>query len=196
MDDKSTPISSLNNNIDESEIANKMIQQFSSNLGGGMQQTTPLNQLNQSADIPPLNPQISQMEQNFENRNLNQEIYGLNTSDVNTAEHRRRELNRLRKQQMEDEDDEEDEDDDEDELYEEYEQEDVPLWKKIINEVRIPLIIFLLVIIFFNSSFDKMMLRNIPMLGDQFNSCNNYGFLVKAFLVAVLSYVLILFIKF
>ena len=196
MDDKSTPISSLNNNIDESEIANKMIQQFSSNLGGGMQQTTPLNQLNQSADIPPLNPQISQMEQNFENRNLNQEIYGLNTSDVNTAEHRRRELNRLRKQQMEDEDDEEDEDDDEDELYEEYEQEDVPLWKKIINEVRIPLIIFLLVIIFFNSSFDKMMLRNIPMLGDQFNSCNYYGFLVKAFLVAVLSYVLILFIKF
>ncbi len=194
MGDKSTPISSLNNNLDESEIANRQIQQFNANLGGGFQQSTPLNQLQQSADIPPLNPQITQMEQKFENRNLNQEIYGLNTSDITSAEHRRREMNRLRNQQMEDDD--EDEDEDDEELYEEFEQEDVPLWKKIINEVRIPLIVFLLAVIFFNCSFDKMMLRSIPMFGDQYNQCNNYGFLVKAFLVAVLSYVLILFIKF
>ena len=85
--------------------------------------------------------------------------------------------------------------DDDDDEYEEYEVIELPLWKKVVNEVRIPLFVFVLVLLIFNCNFDKFLLSKVPKLGNQFNDCNLLGTLLKAFIVSIISYILIRFIK-
>ena len=69
------------------------------------------------------------------------------------------------------------------------------LWKRILNEIRIPIFIFILVLVFFNCSFDKFLLNKVAFFGNQYNECNTYGFLLKAFLISLLSYLLIRFVR-
>jgi len=90
-----------------------------------------------------------------------------------------------------DNDNEEDYEDD----YQEYEVVQVPLWKRIVNEIRIPLFIFIIILLLSNCTFDKLLLSKLPVLGNQFNECNTYGFLLKTFLIALLSYICIRFIR-
>jgi len=179
-DDKSTPISSLNNR-DDSEVVNQILNKYN-NLQDG--QTT----------ITPPNSNIPVMENQFENRNLNQEIYNISSDNVQYNDHYQQELKRTKQQQnvyntYENEDD--DEDSSEEDEYEEYEIVQVPLWKRIMNELRIPLYIFILILLFFNCTFDKKLIKFFPKLGNPFNECNTYGFLLKSLLISIISYLLI-----
>ena len=185
MDEKSTPISSLNNKSDDSDVVNQILSKYN-NLQDGQ------------TSIPPVNNNVTQMETQFENRNLNQEMYNLNANNVAYKDHYQKELQRSNQYQKKDEEqydgnDENDEGYEED--YEEYEVVELPLWKRILNEIRIPLFIFIFILAFSNCTFDKMLLKKIPFLGNQFNECNTYGFLLKAFLISLLSYILIRFVR-
>ena len=184
MDDKSTPISALNNKGDESETVNQILSKYN-NLQDGQ------------TSIPPLNREITEMENKFENRNFNQEVFDLNSKNVAYSNHYEKEVERSKQYQnssnvqVQDTNEEEYEDE-----YEEYEVIELPLWKKILNEVRIPIFIFLFILILNNCTFDKLLIGKIPFLGNQFNECNTYGFLLKSFLIALLSYLLIRFVRF
>jgi len=180
MDDKSTPIESLNRN-DDSEVVNQILNKYN-NLG------------NTETTIPPQNPNITQMENNFENRNLNQEMYDHSSNNVAYKQHYENELKRTNKlnsnQNVQDQDEYEDDD------YEEYEVVEIPLWRRILNEIRIPLFIFIFIILISNCSFDKLLIKKVKFFGNEFNECNTYGFLLKAFLISIFSYLLIKFVRF
>lgn len=180
MDEKSTPIASLNNKNDESEVVNQILKKY--------------NTLENGDTIPSNN--INQMENNFENRDLNQEMYDLKSNNVVYKDHYEKELQRTNNspsQNSENINDQFIEDEDE---YEEYEVVQLPLWKKILNELRIPFFIIIFIIVFFNCSFDKLLISKFSILGNQYNDCNTYGFLLKAFLVSLISYIFIRFIRF
>ncbi len=180
-DDKSTPIASLNNRND-SEVVSQILDKYN-NLDAG------------DGTIPPMNPNIPQMENQFENRNMNQEMFERSSDNGPYKEHYNNELKRSKtyqRQQVQVQDD----DEDDDEEYEEYEMVEIPLWRRVLNELRIPLYIFVFVLLFFNCTFDKQLIRRLPFFGTEHNDCNTYGMLLKAFLISVLSYLLIKFVRF
>lgn len=183
MDEKSTPIESLNNKGDDSEVVNQILSKYNS-LGGENAQET----------LPPLNRNIPQMEKQFENRNLNEELFDLSSKNVAYQDHYNKEMGRVSGNKDENYDQNIQENYDED-AYDEYEIEEVPLWRRVLNELRIPIYIFIFILIFFNCSFDKFLIGKLPVLGNQFNECNTYGVLSKAFLVSLLSYLLIRFLR-
>jgi len=169
MDDKSTPIENLNNKVDDTEVVNKLLSKYN-NLQDNYQT-------------------IPQMEENFEKRNLNEEIYNLNSNNIAYNEHHKKEMQRINNSNQYN--DEQYEDDEESE----YEVIEIPLWKRIVNEIKIPFFIFIFILVFFNCTFDKYLLNKVPILGNKYNECNTYGFLLKAFLIALLSYLCIRFIR-
>lgn len=186
MDDKSTPIESLNNKTDDTEVVNKILSKYN-NLQDGQ------------TSISALNNNIPQMEEKFENRNLNKEIYDLNSNNDAYDEHYQKEIKRttnLQNQNQKNIVEEYDEDQYDDDEYDEYEIVEIPLWKKILNELRIPFFIFVFILLLSNCTFDKFLLSKIPILGNKFNECNTYGILSKAFLISILSYIFIRFIRF
>lgn len=134
-DDKSTPISSLNNR-DDSEVVSQILNKYN-NLQDGQ------------TSIPATNSNIPVMENQFDNRNLNQEIYNINSDNVQYNDHYQGELKRTTQQNnpYNQYDDEVDDNEDDDE-YDEYEVVQTPLWKRVMNEVRIPLYIFIFILIF------------------------------------------------
>lgn len=180
MDDRSTPINSLNNSSDDSEVVNNILSKY--------------NNIQDSASgtLPPLNRNIPQMEDKFENRNLNNEMYNLKGNNVEYQQHYKNEQKRVSQYTKQDE---EYEDDPSEEEYEEYEVVEIPLWKRILNELRIPLFILIIVVLFSNCYFDKFLINKIPIMGNQFNDCNTYGFVFKAVLISLLSYLLIRFVR-
>jgi len=187
-DDKSTPISSLNNRSDDSEVVNQILNKYN-NLG------------KTDESIPPINPNVPQMENQFENRNLNQEMFDHNSNNVAYKEHYQNEVKRTNNFQKQNSkhvqyEDDDDDDDDDEQNYEEYEMIEIPLWRRILNELRIPLFIFIFIVIFSNCSFDKQLIKRVPFFGNEFNDCNTYGFLLKAFIISILSYLLIKFVRF
>ena len=186
MDDKSTPIASLNNKADDTEVVNNILSKYN-NLQDGQ------------TSIPPLNNNIPQMEKQFENRNLNQEIYNLNSNNVAYDDHYQKEIQRtsnLQNQKNQQNNIQEYDEDQYDDDYDEYEVVEIPLWKRILNEVRIPFFIFIFILLLSNCTFDKFLLNKIPLLGNKFNECNTYGILLKAFLISILSYIFIRFVRF
>lgn len=185
MDEKSTPIANLNNRSDDSEVVNEI-----------------LNKYNNLQNTPSQSQQQTELENNFENRNLNNEVYNANMDNTSYKQHYDGELQRVQQQQYQQPQQQYQQqlaqggdDDNEYEEYEEYEVLELPLWKRILNDLRIPLIIFILILVFFNPTFDKFLILRVPYLGNQYNESNTYGFLFKALLVAVLSYISIKFIK-
>ena len=184
MDDKSTPIESLNNKGDESEVVNQILTKYN-NLQDGQ------------TSLPPLNSNINEMENQFENRNLNKEIYDLSSNNTQYQDHYQKEIKRVSQynnannQQYDDNEQYED-----DEEYDEYEVIELPLWKRILNELRIPFYIFIFILLFFNGSFDKFFINKVPFFGNQYNECNTYGYLLKVFVISLLSYLFIRFLRF
>jgi len=188
MDEQSTPISSLNNRNDESQDDNSSVVSNILNNYNNLQE-------NNSGELPSLRPDLTKMENEFENKNMNQGIFQHSSNNVAYKKHYDSELDRVGKLNKKNEEQDEDDDDEEDE-YEEYELVEIPLWRRLLNEFRIPLFIFIFILIFFNCSFDKQLIKRVAFLGNQFNECNTYGFLFKAFFVSLLSYLLIKFIRF
>jgi hypothetical protein len=182
MDEKSTPIESLNNIRDDSEVVNKILNKYN-NLQDG------------NSDMPPLNKNIPEMENQFENRNLNQEMFNHNSNNIAYKDHYKKEIQRTEHYINPNDQDDQDDQDDNYEDYEDYEVIEIPLWRRILNEIRIPLFIFIFIIIFSNCNFDKFLIKRIPIMGNPFNECNTYGFLLKAFLISLFSYIFIKFIR-
>jgi len=182
MYDKSTPIESLNNKGDESEVVNQILSKYNNIQDGNGQ-------------LPPSNSNIPKMEESFENRDLNSEIYNLRSNNEQYKEHYQNEVQRTSKYNNVPPEQDYEYGDDGDSSEEEYEIIQVPLWKRVINEIRIPLFIFIFIIIFSNCSFDKFLIGKIPKFGNQFNECNTYGFLFKAFIISLMSYIFIRFIR-
>lgn len=182
MDDKSTPISSLNNRGDESEVVNQILSKYN-NLENGQ------------TNIPSMNPNVAVMENKFEDRNLNQEMYDLNSKNIAYNDHYDKELKRTSEYNNKKNIEQVDEIEYEDEYEDEYEVVEIPLWKRIINEIRIPLFIFIFILTFSNCGFDKFLITKVPFLGNPFNECNTYGFLLKALLISIFSYIFIRFIR-
>jgi hypothetical protein len=179
MDEKSTPIESLHNQSDDSEVVNQILNKYN------------------TLQNPPLQQQ-TELETNFENRNLNNEMYNINMDNSNVKQHYQKEMSRLKKTQQYEDGDEDDQNEDENEYEEEYEEYEVvenPLWKRVANDLRIPIIIFFLILFFFNPAFDKFLISKFSYFGNQYNECNTYGFLLKALIVSLLSYILIKYIK-
>jgi hypothetical protein len=177
LDEKSTPISSLNNKGDDSDVVNNILKKY--------------NNLEQGTNI-------DQLEKKFEDRNLNQEIYDISSDNTQYKDHQQKEIQRINKQeevQYEDEQEYNDNEQNNEDEYVEYEIEEQPLWRRILNEIRIPIYIFIFALVFFNSSFNKILIQRIPIFGNQFNDANIYGFLVKAFLLALISYLFIRFVR-
>lgn len=185
--DKSTPIASLNK-TDDSEVVNDILQKYNN-----------LQDENKGKD------QNSNLEDKFEKRDLNKEVYNLASENVAYQQHLNKEKKRVQEYR-------EPEEDTEEEVYEEYENyendddddvdddsvesvDEIPLWKKFVNEIRIPIFIFLVTILLSNSTVEKFIIKKIPYLGNQFNEKNLYGFLLLAFLIAIISYILIRFIR-
>lgn len=184
MDEKSTPLSSLNNKPDDTDTVNQILSKYNT-----LQ--------NNDGSIPAKDNNIPKMEQAFEDRNLNNEMYKLKADNSQYAQHQASEkqrINSMQQQQQQQNIQYEDEDDD-DASYEEYEIEELPLWKKIVNEIRIPLFIFLSIILVMSSYSNKLLISKVPFLGNEYNDINTIGFLLKAFVCALIAYVLVRFIR-
>jgi len=184
--DKSTPIASLNK-TDDSEVVNDILQKYNN-----------LQDENKAKD------QTTNLEEKFEKRDLNKEVYNLTSENIAYEKHLNKEKKRVKEYTQQEQYEEEEE------IYEEYDPEDmgdeediesidsvenIPLWKKFVNEIRIPIFIFLVTILLSNSTVEKFVVKKIPYLGNQFNETNLYGFLLIAFLIAIISYILIRFIR-
>jgi len=179
MEEKSTPLSSLNNKGDDSQVVNDILSKY--------------NDLQENPDgtIPPADKNIPAMEKEFEDRNMNDQLYQMRADNTQFKDHSDNEQRRL--QGMEKAPQEEYYPDDE--SYDEYEIEEMPLWKKIVNEIRVPLFIFLMILVFMSTMMDKTLIQKLPMLGNQFNEINTKGFLVKALICALVAYVIIRFVR-
>ena len=180
--DQSTPISRLQNDGD-ADVVNNILNKYNNmqNNNGGASN-------------------IEQLEQKFENRDFNKEIFDGRNDPTPYKEHYAKEKERIERFQnpVPDGDGDADGDDMEQqyEEYEEYEVIELPLWKRVLNELRTPIFIFLIILVLFNAPFDKLYITYLPFFGNKYNECNTKGFLIKALLVALISYVCIRFIKF
>jgi hypothetical protein len=183
MDEKSTPIESLNNKIDDAEVVNNILSKYN-NLQDGQ------------TSIQALNNNIPQMEQKFENRDLNEEIYNLSSNNVAYNDHYQKEIKRTSPPQNQQQNYQQEDEQYEEQYEDEYEYIEIPLWRRVLNEVRIPFFIFIFILVISNCTFDKFLLSKLPIFGNKFNECNTYGILLKAFLISVLSYLFIRFVRF
>ena len=182
-DSKSTPLANLNNKrSDDSQVVNDILSKYN-NL-----------QENPDGTMPPVNPNIPKMEQEFESRDMNDQLYNMNSDNTQYKEHSANEQRRLKKSNHEEEYEEQEDDDDEE--YDEYEIEELPLWKKIVNELRVPLFIFLMIIAIMSTTPNKMIANYLPLFKEgENNALNTMGFLFKAFLCSIVSYLLVRFIR-
>ncbi len=145
-------------------------------------------------DLPPINPQIPMMEHDMENRNRNAQLEEMHyMNPLVHIEHQKQQ--QMIQQQMMEAQYQDDEEDDEDE-YEVIETN--PMWKKVLNEMRIVIFVLIMVLFIFNNHFNKLLTQIIPYL--RLNSysydTNNLGSILKAFIVGIFSYLLIRFVKF
>lgn len=205
-DDKSTPISALNNGNDDSEVVSQVLEKYT-NLNDNnrndhqrmsqdlMPRPSPGGDIMQ---LDPINPNQRQMEERFENRDINAQLYNMNGQDPMLMQDYQRQLDKsnqyIRSQQREQMGDDEEE-------YEEYEEieyvDDQPAWRRTLNEVRIPVIIFIFVFIFFNKNFmvDKFICKYNFFGNPEHYECNWKGVLLKCVIVALFAYITIRFIK-
>ena len=145
----------------------------------------------QTLEVPSADPNIPQMEKEFESRDMNNQLYNMNSDNTQFKDHAENEKRRI--DTLNQPSDDEYYSDEED--FDEYELEEMPLWKKIVNEVRVPLFIFLMILVFMSSLLDKSLIQKIPMLGNQYNEINTKGFLAKAIVCSLIAYVIIRFIR-
>lgn len=187
----STPIDQLDTNqqhhINDTnpDVANSILDKFNN------MNISPNN--GYDGDLPPINPQIPIMEHDMENRNMNSQLEEMRYMNPMTHIEAQKAMMMAQQQQQQQYDDSDDE-------YEEYETiiEETPLWKKIINEMRIVIFVLIMVLFLFNNHFNKFLTQIIPYLRLNTYSydTNNLGTVFKALITGILSYLLIRFVKF
>ncbi len=189
--DMSTPIDSLDQNqhhIQDTnpDVANSILDKFDNmniSPNDGYQ-----------GDLPPLNPQIPMMEHDMENRNRNAALEEMRY--MNPVSHIEAQKQQMMHQQMMEQQYANEQEDDEDE-YEEI-IETTPMWKKILNELRIVVFVLIMVLFIFNNHFNKFLTQIIPYLrlNNYSYDTNNLGTFFKALIIGIFSYLLIRFVKF
>lgn len=191
--DMSTPIDSLDGNQHQMHdtdpnVANSILDKF--------------NNMNISpnegyqGDLPPLNPQIPMMEHDMENRNRNAQLEEMRyMNPIAHIEHQKQQM-MMESQYQNQNSHEVIDDDDEDEEYEVTETN--PMWKKVLNEIRIVVFVLIMVLFIFNNHFNKFLTQIIPYLRLNCYSydTNNLGSVFKALIVGIFTYLLIRFVKF
>jgi hypothetical protein len=205
-DDKSTPISALGGSSDDSEIVSQVLEKYNnlndSNRDEHQMMASQLVPSSSPRDIPELrsmNPGQDRLEEQFENRDMNNQLYKMNGQDPMIMADYQRQLQKsneyIRNERMEQRGNQDDEE------YEEYEEieyeEPEPMWRRVLNEIRIPFIIFIFVFLFFNRNFmvDKYICRYSFFGDSQHYECNWKGVLLKALIISILSYVTIRYIR-
>jgi hypothetical protein len=146
-------------------------------------------------DLPPINPEIPVMEHDMEQRNMNAQLEQMRyMNPVQHIEAQKAQMMALQQQQQEYENEDDDEDDDEYETVVEKN----PLWKKILNELRIVFFVTIMCLFLFNSHFNKLITQTVPFfrLNNYTYETNMIGTIIKALIVGLLSYGLIRFVKF
>ncbi len=205
-DDMSTPISRLGSSDrrNSSKIASNIMDKYNSmNQMGQMEQADMATNLmprpQSSGDIlemPPMDSNIRDLEEKFENRDVNQELYEMNARDPILVQQYNQQLKKtndlLRTQAQVDQGEGEEE-------YEEYEDmqyEEDPLWRRWLNEARIVIFIVIFVTLFFNVNFgvDKYLCR-YSFFGNENYDCNWKGVLLKSVAVGIFSYLAIRFLR-
>lgn len=187
--DMSTSIDQLDNNqsshINDTnpDVANSILDKFNN------MNISPNN--GYDGDLPPINPQIPIMEHDMENRNMNSQLEEMRY--MNPMSHIEAQKAMMMAQQQQ----QYDVGDDEDDEYETF-IEETPLWKKVLNEMRIIIFVLIMVLFIFNNHFNKFLTQIIPYLRLNTYSydTNNLGNIFKALLVGISSYLLIRFVKF
>ena len=165
--DKSTPISNLNLN-DESPVVEKILKKFDN-----LQQTNSLDQL----------------EKDFENRNITNEVYNHTVDNEAYKEHQEKEHRRVNQNRNV-------EPEYEEVYYEEVEEEYTENNNMFLKEIRPIIFVFIICIIIFNNSFNKLLMKNVSIFFNEYKECNILGLLFKSFLVAIIVYLLLKFFKF
>jgi len=206
-DDMSTPISRLgaSDRRDSSRIASNIMDKYNSmNQMGHMEQADMATNLmprpQSSGDIlemPPMDPSMRDLEEKFENRDVNKELYEMNARDPILVQQYNQQLKKsndyLRTQAQVNQPEGEEE-------YEEYEDDEMiyeePLWRRWLNEWRIVIFIIIFVTLFFNVNFgvDKYLCR-YAFFGNENYDCNWKGVLLKSICVGLFSYLAIRFLR-
>ena len=205
-DDMSTPISRLGSSDrrDSSRIASNIMDKYNSmNQMGQMEQADMATNLmprpQSSGDIlemPPMDSSIRDLEEKFENRDVNQQLYEMNARDPVLVQQYNQQLKKsndfLRSQAQVDQP----EGEEEYEEYEDVEYEEDPLWRRWLNEARIVIFIVIFVTLFFNVNFgvDKYLCR-YSFFGNENYDCNWKGVLLKLICVGLFSYFAIRFLR-
>ena len=205
-DDMSTPISRLGSSDrrDSSRIASNIMDKYNSmNQMGHMEQqdmaTNLMPRPQSSGDIlemPPMDSSIRDLEEKFENRDVNQQLYEMNARDPVLVQQYNQQLKKtndiLRTQAQVDQP----EGEEEYEEYEDMEYEEEPLWRRWLNEARIVIFIVIFVTLFFNVNFgvDKYLCR-YTFFGNENYDCNWKGVLLKSMAVGIFSYMAIRFLR-
>lgn len=202
-DDMSTPISHLGSRK-SSQIASNIMDKYNSmNQMGHMEQADMATNLmprpQSSGDIlemPPMDPSMRDLEEKFENRDVNQELYEMNARDPILVQQYNQQLKKtndlLRTQAQVDQG----EGEEEFEEYEDVEYEEDPLWRRWLNEARIVIFIVIFVTLFFNVNFgvDKYLCK-YSFFGNENYDCNWKGVLLKSICVGLFSYLAIRFLR-
>ena len=165
--DKSTPISNLNLN-DESPVVEKILKKFDN-----LQQSNSLEQL----------------EKDFENRNITNEVYNHNIDNEAYKEHQERENRRVKQVQNV-------EPEYEEVYYEEIEEESIVNNNNFLKEIRPIIFVFIACILIYNNTFNKMLMKNVNLFFNEYKECNIFGLLFKSILVGVIVYLLLKFVKY
>ena len=187
----STPIHSLEQNqIQDTnpDVANSILDKF--------------NNMNISpnegyqGDLPPINPQIPMMEHDMENRNRNAALEEMRYMNPVAHIEAQKQQQMIMQQQMMQQQMMEQENDDDDE-YEEIIQ-TIPIWKKILNEMRIIVFVLIMALFIFNNHFNKFITQIIPYLrlNNYSYDTNTLGTFFKSLILGIFSYLLIRFVKF
>lgn len=201
-DDRSTPISSLNNQ-DDSEVVSKVLDKYNhlSQNDHGEMASSLMPRPQPSGDIlemPPLHPDQRQLEEKFENRDFNSDIYKLSARDPILVQQYDQQVRKSKDYQRSNQETSRGGGEEEDyEDYDEYEvMEEEPYWRRMMNEMRIIFFIVLFVTLFFNCNFgvDKFLCK-YPFFGNANYDCNWKGVLLKSILVGIFSYMAIRFIR-
>lgn len=144
-------------------------------------------------DLPPLNPEIASMEHDMEQRNMNAQLE--NMRYMNPVAHIEAQKMAMAQQQMAYQNAQDDDEDDD-----EYEEiiEKTPLWKKILNELRIVIFVMIMTLFLFNNHFNKLVTQYVSLfrLNNYTYDMNILGTVMKALIVGIISYGLIRTVKF
>ena len=186
MDEKFTPLENLNNSSsDDSQVVNNILSTYNNMQHG--------NEL-------PSSPDMQHLENKFENRDLNNDLYTRNSDNTPYEKDYVKQKKRIEQytksnprnnRHSRDEDEDEDYEDEDEGDYEEFEIQNVPLWKQIVNNVKIPLFIFIFIMICLNKHTQKLLLNNVVFFADKYNDLNMIGFSLLAVLASVLAYIFI-----